>query len=150
MRKAYDTIINKAIGIRWNMEKDLFGFDTNGMTDDEIGELLDSISLEIAKRIDEDEGRASIANPFRIKQLNFTAEVMRKLAKQSKAKVSCLYNEPFTGMGSVSITGKEVIVKNMPWFLKAAEFASNFEVYPKTDGTICMTFTFHNLTQPIE
>lgn len=130
--------------------RNLFGFDTNGMTDEEIEELLDSLSLELAKQIEEDESRTSILNPFRLKQLKFTVGVMRKFAKQNRATVSCSCNEPFASMGSVSVTGKEVIINNVAWFLKAAEFASNFEVYPKTDGKICMTFTFHNLTQPLE
>lgn len=132
------------------MGRDIFGFDTEGMTDEEIEELLDSLSLELAKQIEEDESRTSIINPYRLKQLQFAVEVMRRFTVQNGAEVSCKYNEPFTSMGSVSITGKEVVIKNMTWFLKAAEFASNFEVYPKTNGKICMTFTFHNLTQPIE
>ena len=34
--------------------------------------------------------------------------------------------------------------------MKAVELASNFEVYPKTDGTVQMDFTFHGLTRAID
>lgn len=41
-------------------------------------------------------------------------------------------------------------MKKVVWFVRSVELASNFEVYPKTDGTVCMTFPFHGLTRPIE
>ncbi len=53
-------------------------------------------------------------------------------------------------MGSVSVTGKHIDMKTVVWLVRSAELASNFEVYPKTDGTVCMTFPFHGLTRPIE
>ncbi len=53
-------------------------------------------------------------------------------------------------MGSVSVTGKNIDMKKVVWFVRSAELASKPVVYPKTDGTVCMTFPFHGLTRPIE
>jgi hypothetical protein len=50
----------------------------------------------------------------------------------------------------VSVTGKDLLFRKTEWFMKEVELASNFEVYPKTDGTVQMNFTFHGLTKPIE
>ena len=53
-------------------------------------------------------------------------------------------------MGSVTLCGKNIVFKNPEWFVKVVEYASNFEVYPKIDGTIEMNFTFHGLTTSVE
>lgn len=53
-------------------------------------------------------------------------------------------------MGSVSVTGKNIDMKKVVWFVRSAELASKSVVYPKTDGTVCMTFPFHGLTRPTE
>ena len=48
-------------------------------------------------------------------------------------------------MGVVSISGKTIIFNNANLFKDAKNLATNFEVYPKTDGTIQMNFGFHDL-----
>ena len=53
-------------------------------------------------------------------------------------------------MGSVNVTGKNIDMKKVVWFVRSAELASKSVVYPKTDGTVCMTFPFHGLARPIE
>ena len=125
-------------------------FDTEFMSDEEVEEMLDAIVTATAEEIAEDESRTSIINPFRVKQLLFIYKAMKYMMRGRRVKVSYKLHEPYQSMGSVSITGADIELKNPAWFSKAVKFASNFEVYPKTDGTVCMTFTFHNLTVPIE
>ena len=48
-------------------------------------------------------------------------------------------------MGVVSISGKTIIFNNVNLFKDAKNLATNFEVYPKTDGTIQMNFGFLGL-----
>ena len=48
-------------------------------------------------------------------------------------------------MGVVSISGKTIIFNNANLFKDAKNLATNFEVYPKIDGTIQMNFGFHGL-----
>ena len=48
-------------------------------------------------------------------------------------------------MGGVSISGKTIIFNNANLFKDAKNLATNFEVYPKIDGTIQMNFGFHGL-----
>ena len=38
---------------------------------------------------------------------------------------------------------------NPEWFARAAEFASNTEVYPLAKNRIRLTFTFHGITTPL-
>lgn len=129
---------------------DKYDFETEFSSDAEVDDALDQLTLDLAEAIAEDESRTSVLNPFRMRELIFTYKVMRYLARGTRAKVTYKLNEPFQSMGSVSVTGKKIAIRNAEWFLKAVQLASNFESYPKTDGTVCMTFTFHNLTVPIE
>ena len=133
------------------MDRDMFDFDTTDLTAEEIDEMLDSMTLELAKEIEEDESRTAVINPYKLKSLQVVEQIMRRIAKQNKkVKLSYKLNEPFKSMASVTLTGKNISISDVSRFIKSAELASNFEVYPKADGTVCMTFTFHNMTTPIE
>lgn len=127
-----------------------FDFESEYASDSEIEEAMDSLVISVANDIVQDESRTSIINPYRMQQLLYTYKVMKYLMKGTSAKVTYKLHEPYQSMGSVSVTGKDIEFKKVSWFLRAAELASNYEVYPKTDGTVCMTFTFHGITTPIE
>ena len=127
-----------------------FDFESEYASDSEIEEAMDSLVISVANDIAQDESRTSIINPYRMQQLLYTYKVMKYLMKGTSAKVTYKLHEPYRSMGSVSVTGKDIEFKKVSWFLRAAELASNYEVYPKADGTVCMTFTFHGITTPIE
>lgn len=127
-----------------------FDFESEYASDSEIEEAMDSLVISVANDIAQDESSTSIINPYRMQQLLYTYKVMKYLMKGTSAKVTYKLHEPYQSMGSVSVTGKDIEFKKVSWFLRAAELASNYEVYPKTDGTVCMTFTFHGITTPIE
>lgn len=127
-----------------------FDFESEFSSDDEVEEALDSLVVTVANDIAQDESKTSVINPYRMQQLQYTFKIMKYLTRGTSAKVSYKLHEPFQSMGSVSVTGRNVTFRKMPWFLRAVSLASNFEVYPKTDNSICMTFTFHGLTKPIE
>lgn len=127
-----------------------FDFESEYASDSEIEEAMDSLVISVANDIAQDESCTSIINPYRMQQLLYTYKVMKYLMKGTSAKVTYKLHEPYQSMGSVSVTGKDIEFKKVSWFLRAAELASNYEVYPKTDGTVCMTFTFHGITTPIE
>ena len=127
-----------------------FDFESEYASDSEIEEAMDSLVISVANDIAHDESRTSIINPYRMQQLLYTYKVMKYLMKGTSAKVTYKLHEPYQSMGSVSVTGKDIEFKKVSWFLRAVELASNYEVYPKADGTVCMTFTFHGITTPIE
>ena len=132
------------------MDNQEFDFESEYASDSEIEEAMDSLVISVANDIAQDESRTSIINPYRMQQILYTYKVMKYLMKGTSAKVTYKLHEPYQSMGSVSVTGKDIEFKKVSWFLRAAELASNYEVYPKTDGTVCMTFTFHGITTPIE
>lgn len=133
------------------MEREEFGFDTEFMTNEEVEEMLGSIVTAVADAAEIDDSQTSIINQYKIMQVLYTYKVMKYLTKgDGGVKVSYELHKPYGSMGSVSVVGKQISFKNPEWFMKAVEMSANFEVYPKTDGTVQMNFTFHGLTKPIE
>lgn len=125
-------------------------FDTDFTSDEEVEETIDSIVAAVGERIAADESRTSIINLIKLKQIGFTYKVLKYMTAGSKAKVTYKLNEPYTSVGFVSVVGKDISFNHPEWLLKIAEYASNIEAYPRTDGTVQMNFTFHGLTLPIE
>lgn len=125
-------------------------FDTEFMTDDEVQEMLDGVVLALGEQVKVEEMRTAVINPYKMQAVAYTYKLMRYLTKGTKAKVKYELHKPYTSMGVVTVVGSPITITNSKWFVKAVEFASNFEVYPKTDGTVQMNFTFHGLTKPIE
>lgn len=127
-----------------------FDFTSDFASEEEMNDELDAILLALGEQIEADESRTSVLNPIRMRELLYTYKAVKLLVRGSSAKVTYKLHQPFQSMGSVSVTGKEILMRNPVNFIRAAKFASNVEAYPKTDGTVCMTFTFHGLTVPIE
>ena len=111
---------------------------------------LDAMIEQIALAVERDENKTSMASPIRYQQLAFTEKVLEYLAKGKGYVVSSTVNSPYKSMGSVKIEGKNLSFDQPEWFCRAAEFASNMEVLPLTNGNVRITFTFHGLTVPIE
>lgn len=133
------------------MDNEELGFDTEFTTDEEVDEALDALITTVAEGLVEQDSKTAVINPYKIQQVLYTYKVLKYLVKGTKgASVSYELHEPFKSMGSVSVVGKNLVFRKPEWFMKAVELADNFEVYPKTDGTLQMDFTFHGLTKPIE
>ena len=134
-----------------NMNSENLDFNKDFSSDDEVDEALDSLLKSIGEKIDIEDSRTAIVNPFKIQQLLCTYKIARYLTKGEKGvKVSYKLHTPYKSMGSVSITGKEIVFRRPDWFMAAIKFSNNLDVYPKTDGTMQMDFTFHGLTQPLD
>lgn len=127
------------------MKETQLDFDKDFESDEEAMAFVDEVVTEIANS----EASTSVTIPERVRRVEVAYKALRLIAKGKDVDVTYELNAPYTSMGSVSIVGKEVIITNPALFAKVAEMASNFEVYPKTNGTVEMNFTFHNLTRKV-
>lgn len=127
-----------------------FDFNEEFENDTDVEEALDNLVMEIAYAAQAADNKTRIANPIKIQQLLCTLKILKYIAKDSGAKVTYELYKPFKSMGSVTVCGKNITFTKTEWFAKVIDFVSNFEVYPKTDGTVEMNFTFHGITVPIE
>lgn len=121
-------------------------FEKEFMSDSEVEEMLESLTDLIGEQAENEDNRTSIINPKKVQAVLYTYKVLKYLTKGTNAKLTYALNEPYKSMGSVSIVGKELTFSNPKWFMVAVKLASNFNVYPKTNGTVQMDFTFHGLT----
>lgn len=125
-------------------------FDTTFQSDDEIERILDEFVESVRDEVETDESKMTILNGLKLKQLQFTYAVLKYLTRVSDVELSYKLYEPFKTMGSVSVEGKLLEFDSPEWFARAAEFASNTEVYPLKKNRVRLTFTFHGLTAPLE
>ena len=100
------------------------------------------------------EDRVSVLNPNRVQAMQFSYAAIQKVLLESgcDAKVTCRQSELAPDVGVVEVEGKEIDLKNLAWFCRAAEFADATEVYPLTNGKVRMAFGFNRLlnSQTIE
>lgn len=131
------------------MKEAPFDFGKEFESEEEAMASVDEVIMEIANDVSKDEAGTSVIIPERVKQVETAYKALRLIAKGKNVDVTYELNEPYTSMGSVTVVGKEVIITNPMLLAKVASMASNFEVYPKTNGTVQMNFTFHNLTRKV-
>ena len=120
------------------------------LSDEEVEQRMDEIVESLRPDIEADKSRTVLLNAARMTQLEFTYLVMRRLTQGRDVSVTYKLYEPFRTMVSVSVEGKSIEFDSPEWFARAAEFASNTDVYPLADNKVRLTFTFHGLTAPIE
>ena len=133
------------------MENKKFDFNAEFSTDEEVEEALDALIIFTAEELKKQDDRPCVINPSKIKQVLYTYKVLKYLTRGQKGvKVEYKLNSPYKSMGYVSVTGKHPTFRKPEWFMRAAELSGNFEVYPKTNGTVQMNFTFHGLTVPMD
>ena len=125
-------------------------FEIEFHTDEEVWEMLDNVVVTVGEAIMADEEKPAVLNPIKIQQMQFAYGVLKYLTKDAGVNLTYALNEPFKSMGSISAEGKNLSFTNSEWFSRAAEFASNTEMYPLANGKVRMTLTFHGLVRPIE
>lgn len=108
-------------------------------------ETLARIANEIAK----EESGVSVVRPDKLEMIAAAYDAVKASTSGKGVKVSYELNAPYTSMGSISVTGKEIRIVNTKLFTMAVSLASNFEVYTKTDGKVQMDLTFHNITRKV-
>ena len=87
----------------------------------------------------------------RLKQMEFAYAVMKYLVRDLPGcSLSYKLHEPFKSFGSITVEAKELYFIKREWFARAAEFASNLEVYPLTNGRVRLSMGFLGLAKPIE
>lgn len=127
-----------------------FDFNEEFENDADVENALDNLVTVVARTAQIEDNRTQIVNPIKMQHILYTLKILKYLTKGSGAKVTYELYEPFRSMGSVTIRGKDITFSKPEWFMKAVELSANFEVYPRTDGTVEMNFTFHGLTMPVE
>ena len=85
------------------------------------------------------------ADKARVCQMLYSYLALRHITKGRNVKVKYELFEPSKNMGYISVTGRKIDYQNSKVFKTVTALATNFEAYPKTNGTVQLNFTFHKL-----
>ena len=85
------------------------------------------------------------ADTERIAQFVDSYNTLKDMLKKSGCKITHEVHKDCVGMGAILITSEQLVIEDTHVFREVSELANNFEVYPKTDGTIQMNFAFYGL-----
>ena len=107
---------------------------------------MDEILMTVGTILEAFENLSTQEVPDRIALVNAAAELLRESTKGRRVKVKANLHTPFKSMGYVSVEGDELVFD--PQVLTAIiTKANNFEIYPKTNGTLQANFTFYGLVK---
>ncbi len=87
----------------------------------------------------------SCVDKERISQMLYSYLALRNITQGRNVKVKYELFKPSKNMGYISVVGKKIDYYDSKLFRTVAMLATNFEAYPKTNGTVQLNFTFHKL-----
>ena len=93
-----------------------------------------------------------VVNPNKMKHFqtahNSIVNIMNHCSTDAKIEVAV--NEFNDGSASITVETDDIVVKNIGMFVNVIENASNFEIYPLTDGNIRFSVTFNDIMELIK
>ena len=97
---------------------------------------------ELGKIIDMEQKRPYIKNEAKIELVKKLYEITKHIFV-GDYKSSLTFNKPFKGMGIITLVGKKLECLAPDYLSLISRFASNINIYSKTDGTVQFDFCFH-------
>lgn len=90
--------------------------------------------------------RPEILNPVRMSQMMSAYNSLLEVVNGSGVEITYEIHEPSVNSGSISLIGANINIINTKEFINAVEKSDNFDVYTRTDKTVCIDFMFYDLT----
>lgn len=108
---------------------------------------MDFILKTISGAIENDERGVSIADPQRMREFIKSETLLRRSLGGQGLKIEAIPHDDYASVGTIRVKAKTLIVREPTWFARAVSMASNYEVYPRTDGKIMLALTFYGMTK---
>lgn len=121
------------------------GFEEDERAEKELRDLM----KKVAEAIMEDESGVSIMNPERLAEFETCSRILRKVLCGKNIKMSAVPHDNLPSVGTISFEAKKFSVTDTDLFARACALASNYEMYPKLDGTIVINLTFYDMTRKV-
>lgn len=129
-------------------ERDIFkNQEFDFLSEEEKAEMNDGVILGLGELINAEQEGTHITDFERVREMLAAYKIIKGVSKSKGVKVAIELNQPYVSMGNISITGRDVVIYDSEDFLRAVKLASNLDIYPKTNGTVRVTLTFHGLTK---
>lgn len=88
-----------------------------------------------------------IINDARMQEFCAAVEIAKKISSKTGMKLTVKPGSVFKNIPCIRLTGKQFVMTETEDFLNLMSAASNIDVYPKTDKTVTIDFTFHGMTR---
>lgn len=98
----------------------------------------------LGERIKEDEERY-VPNEERRKLFERTVGDIKCLVDKSNVKVWCTVDDPYKGMGVITLCGSTLWLRSAKTFAECISQADNVDIYSLSDGTVKIDITFYGL-----
>ena len=112
-------------------------------------EMMDAILRAVTEQIEKEENGVSFLNLRREKEYRACCKVLEQLMKGSDARIQYVPHDGLASVGVIRVTSKGFTVRDPALFVMATSFASNYEIYPRTDGSIMFALTFYGMTNRV-
>ena len=109
----------------------------------------DEFILDFARQVAESEEGTSTLELNTAGKLVDAYTSMKKAAAGDGVNITYKMHKPFASTGYITVSGKTIVITDTGAFINALKDASISEIYPKTDGTAVVEFTFHGLTRKV-
>ena len=103
----------------------------------------------VYRAIQQDEAGVHIEDPVRKNQLKTCAAEMKRIFGKTAERIEVTPHTEFPSCGEIFVYTREFSVDDPAAFVKAAELASNYEIYAQLDGTIVLAFAFYGMTKKV-
>lgn len=123
------------------MSNDPFGEDI--IVDDETEAIIEAIGDQLQRGVD----GVYVVDIQRVKEMMVCHRELRR--QLHGATIACVLDEMSPGCGVIRVESSGFRVRNTERFMKAISLASNYEIYPKTNGKIMFALTFYGLRKKI-
>lgn len=120
------------------------GFDVKNGVDD-----TDDFIRAVGERIAAEESGISIANPTREKEFQVCADYLKKTLRGHRLKIQCEPHDGYASVGVIRVLAEDFTVMKTDEFAAAVKLASNYEIYPRTDGKVMFALTFYGMTKKV-
>ena len=118
-------------------------------TDDDAEKALQDLMKKVWSAIAEDESGVSVEDPKRMAEFETCCRVLRTVLRGTGLKMSAVPHDEFPSVGTISFTARSFSVTNTDLFARACALASNYEMYPKLDGTVVFNLAFYGMTRKV-
>jgi len=122
---------------------------TNGTFPIKVDTVDDAINI-LGKAFLAKESKTQIINPEKIKAMALAYAILSNVYNGTDVKVENRNSNMLRSVGCISLTGKNVFVNNPEQFAEICKLASNVDIYPKSNGTMQVDFTFNGITTMVK
>jgi len=114
---------------------------------------LDKLLIQLGHAIEEDESGIHVTDPDRMRSFIACGETMKHLFSGMGTKVIISPHDMYPNIGTVEVVTKRLSLEDLEsieLFTLATGLSSNYEIYPRLNGTIVLAITFYGLTKKMK